>query len=70
MDSILSSLFRSSPAPLRPLRGLFQALAVERSRRRLGELDDHLLRDIGLTRGEASLEAERPGWDAPAHRLR
>ena len=45
-------------------------LALGRSRRRLGELDDHLLRDIGLTRGQARTEAERPVWDVPDHWLR
>lgn len=31
-------------------------------RRRLAELDDHLLRDIGLTRAEAAHAASRPFW--------
>jgi uncharacterized protein YjiS (DUF1127 family) len=33
----------------------------------LAELDDHMLRDIGLTREQARHEAERPSWDAPSH---
>ena len=33
-----------------------------RTRRSLGALDPHLLQDIGLTKGEARLEAERPFW--------
>ena len=39
---------------------------IERSRQRraLDELDDHLLRDIGLTRYEARREATRPFWQA------
>jgi uncharacterized protein YjiS (DUF1127 family) len=37
------------------------------SRRRLSRLDDHLLRDIGLTRSEAETEARRPFWDPPLH---
>ncbi len=41
--------------------------ALWRQRRSLAELDDHLLRDIGLTRDEARRESERPAWDAPAH---
>lgn len=40
---------------------------LSRSRRGLLRLDDHLLRDIGLTREQARAEAERPGWDAPSH---
>jgi uncharacterized protein YjiS (DUF1127 family) len=33
-----------------------------RQRRRLGELDDRMLRDIGLTRADAWAEAEKPFW--------
>jgi uncharacterized protein YjiS (DUF1127 family) len=33
-----------------------------RSRRMLGALDEHMLRDIGLNRGSASSEAEKPFW--------
>jgi uncharacterized protein YjiS (DUF1127 family) len=37
---------------------------VERSRQRraLAQLEDHLLRDIGLTRGEARRECANPFW--------
>ena len=68
MNSILSSLLPLLSDRGRP--GLLRRMALQQSRRRLGELDDHLLRDIGLTRGEASLEAERTGWDVPRHWLR
>ena len=33
-----------------------------RSRLALKELDDHLLDDIGVTRAQATQEAERPFW--------
>lgn len=46
---------------------LISALAVSRSRHRLALLDDHLLRDIGLTREAADNEAARRIWDAPSH---
>ena len=49
-----------------PLRVL-SAAALARSRRGLARLDDHLLRDIGLTRTEALKEARRRDWDAPSH---
>jgi uncharacterized protein YjiS (DUF1127 family) len=32
------------------------------SRRQLLELDDHMLKDIGLTRSERFLEASKPFW--------
>jgi uncharacterized protein YjiS (DUF1127 family) len=37
---------------------------IERARQRhaLAELDDHLLRDIGVTRVEAAREVEKPFW--------
>jgi len=33
-----------------------------RQRRRLADLDDRLLRDIGLSRAEVELECHRPFW--------
>lgn len=51
--------------------GLFsrlrKAAALARQRRDLAALDDAMLRDIGLTRGQAMNEAARPFWDAPRH---
>jgi uncharacterized protein YjiS (DUF1127 family) len=35
-----------------------------RERRALAELDDHLLRDCGLSRAEARREAAKPFWRA------
>jgi uncharacterized protein YjiS (DUF1127 family) len=60
------------------LARLVAAVALRRSRRSLADLDDHLLRDVGLSRAEARREAARPAWDAlnespwdaPAHWLR
>ena len=58
-----------SRAPTPRLSGLITALrailAFDRSRRRLGVLDDHLLRDIGLDRMTARHEAARAPWDVP-----
>lgn len=74
MDRPLSfpALVRLRPAALRlPSWGrLLRRLDCGRSRRRLADLDDHILRDIGLTRDQALQEAERPIWDVPAHWLR
>ena len=62
-------------APPRPLRWrivdllfypwawLDHAIERRRSRQALRELDDHLLKDIGLSRADAEREARRPFWD-------
>jgi uncharacterized protein YjiS (DUF1127 family) len=56
-----------SRTPLSFLRRLHRQAGMARSRRDLRRLDDHLLRDIGLTRHEAETEAARAPWDAPQH---
>lgn len=38
------------------------ALERRRQRRALGELDDHLLRDIGISREQARCESRVPFW--------
>lgn len=54
-----------------PLGRLLAALvSLRRERQALGNLDAHLLRDIGITQDEARREARRPVWDAPGHWLR
>ncbi len=60
-----ATLARPSLLPL--LDRFLAQVALRRSRRRLTTLDDHILRDIGLTRAQAQAEADRPIWDAPAH---
>ncbi|WP_298847116.1 DUF1127 domain-containing protein [uncultured Ruegeria sp.] len=42
-----------------------QAFALSRQRRKLAQLSDAALEDIGITRAEASAEAKRSFWDAP-----
>ncbi len=49
---------------------LMQAMGLWQQRRKLAEMDDAQLRDIGLTRAEALEEAEKPLWDVPANWLR
>ena len=49
------------------LAALIEAHALWQQRRRLPQLDDHLLRDMGITRAEAEAEAARKPWDAPSH---
>jgi uncharacterized protein YjiS (DUF1127 family) len=41
------------------------ALAVYRQRQALATLDDHMLRDLGLSHDAALAEASRPLWDMP-----
>ena len=43
---------------------LMHWLDASRSRQTLDELDDHLLRDIGLTRAEARRESGKFFWQA------
>lgn len=56
--------------PVLTLSRLFALAALRRSRRQLARLDDHLLRDVGLTAAQARREAEAPLWNAPHHWLR
>lgn len=67
----MSTLHLSRPVAALRLASLPARLAglatLARSRHGLRKLDDHLLRDIGLTRDEALAEANRALWDAPSH---
>jgi uncharacterized protein YjiS (DUF1127 family) len=53
-------------AAARALFGLLEILLVwqerARDRQRLAELDDHLLKDIGISRVDAWHEASKPFW--------
>jgi uncharacterized protein YjiS (DUF1127 family) len=72
---------RSGSGPLqagyRILRRAARRLAAARARmrsrrelRRLSTMDDHILRDIGVTRVEVLYEAEKPLWlDLPPGRF-
>lgn len=50
-----------------PVAGWFSLLAAmlraAQSRRRLAEMDDRMLKDIGISRAEAFEEANRAPWD-------
>jgi uncharacterized protein YjiS (DUF1127 family) len=50
---------------IRLLRRLSAAIALHRQRQDMLKLDDHMLRDIGLTPAMVHAEAARPFWDAP-----
>ena len=49
---------------------LFAGYQLVSQRQALSRLDDHLLKDIGVSREEAGKEAKRPVWDAPDRWLR
>lgn len=42
---------------------------ISMQREELGRMSDELLKDIGISRAEASREAQRPFWDI-AHQLK
>jgi uncharacterized protein YjiS (DUF1127 family) len=44
------------------LRRWQERIRTRRQLARLCDLDDHILRDIGLTRSELHCEAEKPFW--------
>jgi uncharacterized protein YjiS (DUF1127 family) len=44
----------------------FKLIGLARQRKTLASLDDHMLKDLGLTREQAEIEADRPFWDAPS----
>ena len=45
------------------VEALLNRAEVRKSRRQLAELDDRLLRDIGIDRAKARYEAERGFWN-------
>jgi uncharacterized protein YjiS (DUF1127 family) len=53
---------------LRDFRFVFRLWReVRRQRRELLDLDEHLLKDIGISRTEALQESRRPVWEICAH---
>mgnify|MGYP003548187697 CR=1 FL=1 len=65
--TLLSSVWSRAGMSARNLDDFLHHRALSRSRKALLRLDDHLLRDIGLSRAEAETEAFRQDWDAPAN---
>jgi len=69
-DKSGSSLFGASRSTAtanvvtRVLDVVFGWLERSRQRRHLAELDDRLLRDIGISRAEVEAEMSRPFWRA------
>lgn len=65
-----ASTILSQAMPLPPISRLLMGFAVTvgrwemnvRTRKALERLDDHLLRDVGLTQAQAQAEWDRPFW--------
>ena len=57
------SLGRASRGLPGIVKQLFNAYERAKSRRSLAELDDHLLRDVGIDPHQAYTESSRPFWD-------
>ena len=55
------------PPAARPSMGarIAAAYGLWQQRQQLKRLDDAALRDIGISRAQAEIEANRPIWDAP-----
>ncbi|MGL4309267.1 MAG: DUF1127 domain-containing protein [Paracoccaceae bacterium] len=70
MPDLLSSCTNIAAArphgPVGVMKYLFRLIAIRSHRRRLKDMPDELLNDIGLTRDQARAEAARPVWDVPA----
>ena len=69
--SVPTAAPRKSGAPwhaARPWRRALDTVRLwqqrARGRQQLGTFDDHLLRDIGITRLQAEAEAQKPFWRA------
>ncbi|MEL6682695.1 MAG: DUF1127 domain-containing protein [Pseudomonadota bacterium] len=74
MSITISNKCVSNPHQLNAKAGLWGTLtsvmALRQQRKALKDLDEHLLRDIGVTRQDAEIEAEKPIWDVPRHWFR
>ena len=56
-------LARSAPARKAPRPGVWAMVRALQTRRQLAEMDDRMLRDIGISRVDALHEADRLPWD-------
>ena len=65
----MERLLHNTAAVTRPglVRRIANMILLTRQRRRLADLSDHILNDIGISRDEARREADRPAWDVPSH---
>lgn len=68
MPILAEILSRPALRSSKPGLPLGRWLRVARERRRLAELDERALRDIGIDPASAAREAARPFWDLPKGR--
>lgn len=61
-DTREAEVLARAPAIHKALCALGGWLSRSRERRALGDLNDHLLRDVGITRDEAEREVAKPFW--------
>lgn len=54
----------------RVFRALYGMYDTARERRKLAELEPHMLKDIGLKPEDVRHELNRPFWNVPSHWLR
>lgn len=67
MTKILTHSRAIAPKGASLLTRVANALALSRQRRKLAQLDDAALHDLGIGRSAAQSESRRTAWDAPAH---
>jgi uncharacterized protein YjiS (DUF1127 family) len=56
-------LARATSTPKSPHLGFWTMFRALQTRRQLAEMDDRMLRDIGISRVDALQEADRLPWD-------
>lgn len=56
-----------APKARSPWLGFGKLFALARQRRTLGQLEPHLLKDIGITPAQAFAETSKNAWDVPKH---
>ncbi|MEO1639256.1 MAG: DUF1127 domain-containing protein [Pseudomonadota bacterium] len=67
--SIQHGMARAKRSGAKPGFGqrLWAMVSLQRQRHALSELDDHRLKDIGVTREQADAEARKTPWDIPEY---
>ena len=65
--ALIASLGRNFGLSAPKVPSFGQMAALRRQRKALVRLDDTALRDMGLSRSDAQIEARRAAWDVPAN---